>query len=123
MADPTWLIRLNQEVAEEFVASLDGQLEDVEFLESPSEFFEKLESVNTPLGVVITERATDLDPMWFREVRRRSDVAQVLVVARECSENTWRRLVLAGAVGVPVEYLHDDPAVCHVGRLASLADV
>ena len=30
---------------------------------------------------------------------------------------------LAGAVGVPVEYLQDDPAVCHVGCLDDLANV
>jgi serine/threonine-protein kinase RsbW len=100
MADPTWLIRLHPDVADEFVATLGSQQETVEFLESPEEFFDKIETVKSPLAVVVTERAEDLDPLWFREVRRRSDVAQVLVVARSCSEGTWRRLVLAGAVGV-----------------------
>jgi serine/threonine-protein kinase RsbW len=100
MADPTWLIRLHPGVADEFVATLGDQKEDLEFLDSPAAFFEKLDNIKTPMAVVVVERAEDLDPLWFREVRRRSDVAQVLVVARSCSESTWRRLVLSGAVGV-----------------------
>lgn len=100
MTDPTWLIRVHPGVADEFVATLGPERDTIEFLDSPAAFFDKIESVKTPLGVVTAERAEDLDPLWFREVRRRSDVAQVLVVVRECSDSTWRRLVLAGAVGV-----------------------
>lgn len=100
MADPIWLIRVHPDVADEFVATLGPQRDTVEFLDSPAAFFDKIESVRSPLAVVVAERAEDLDPMWFREVRRRSDVAQVLVVAREASQQAWRRLVLAGAVGV-----------------------
>jgi serine/threonine-protein kinase RsbW len=53
-----------------------------------------------PRAVIAITDAGQLEPRWLREVRARNPVAQVLVVARECSNEAWRRLLLCGAAGV-----------------------
>ena len=50
--------------------------------------------------VIAVGDARDLDLLWWHTLRRRAGQAQLLVCCRECSEETWRRWIAAGARGV-----------------------
>lgn len=100
MAERTFLIRLDAALADRFLAGLGSQRESLQPLESPHELFSHLVNGKTARGVIVASDARDLDPRWFREVRRRAPQAPMLVVCRECSDESWRRLLLAGAAGV-----------------------
>ena len=100
MAEPIHLIRLDPTLADELVRGLATPHPALHVLDSAASLFEKLTASRAPRAVIALADAGQLEPRWLREVRARNDTAQVLVVARECTSETWRRLTLCGAVGV-----------------------
>lgn len=100
MAEPIQLIALDAELLEELKRSLREPPPTLQVVESPGAFFETLQTARTPRGVIVVDDAEALDPRWLREARRRNEAVQLLVVARQCSDETWRRLILCGAAGV-----------------------
>jgi serine/threonine-protein kinase RsbW len=100
MLDPTYLIPLDTSLSEQFLAAIEEPRHALHALESPRAFFDLLSRDDVMRAVVVAADARRLDPCWFREVHRRAPESRVLGVCRECSEETWRRLLLAGAAGV-----------------------
>lgn len=100
MAEPINLIRVDAGLADELVQGLATPHPALQVLDTPASVFEKLTTSRAPRAVIAITDAAQLDARWLREVRARNPAAQVLVVARECSNETWRRLMLCGAAGV-----------------------
>ena len=67
---------------------------------SPAALFEAAAGAALFRAVIALEDAAHLDAAWWRAVRERAPQSQLLIAARVCDEETWRRWVLLGAVGV-----------------------
>jgi serine/threonine-protein kinase RsbW len=100
VAEPIHLIRVDATLADELVRGLATPHPALHVLDSAASLLEKISASRAPRAVITLTDARQLEPGWLRDVRARNAAAQVLVVARECSDETWRRLMLCGAAGV-----------------------
>ena len=94
------LIPLDAEVAAAVRAALDAQADAVSVTSTLAAFTELTEERPTACALIAIRDAAELDRGWWRDVRRRAPAARLLIACSECSEETWRRWLVAGASNV-----------------------
>lgn len=100
MAFEAYVLAVDAELGREFEAGLGESRDSLRRLESAAQVLD-LAPRDALLRVVLAvEDAARLDVAWWREVRRRAPQAQLLVLARRCDDEMWRRWTLLGGLGV-----------------------
>jgi serine/threonine-protein kinase RsbW len=94
------LISLDARLADEFGAALGEQRAALRPLADAAAFWSLLDDEPAARAVVVVDDAAELDPAWWRGVRQRSVTAQLLIVCRQCSDESWRRWMVLGAANV-----------------------
>jgi len=94
------LIPLDAEVAASVRVALGAQADAVAAAATLAAFTALTEEHPTACALIAIADASALDRGWWRDVRRRAPAARLLIACSVCSEETWRRWLVAGATNV-----------------------
>jgi len=100
MAFEAYLLAVDAELTREFEAALGESRESLRRLDSAAQLLTQAAEGSLLRAVVAVDDAARLDVVWWRAVRSRAPQAQLLVVARHCDDEMWRRWTLLGGLGV-----------------------
>jgi serine/threonine-protein kinase RsbW len=94
------LIPLDDGVAAAVRTALGASADAVGRLESLAAFTAAADERPSSCALVAIADAAQLDRAWWLDVRRRAPAARLLIVCATCSDETWRRWLVAGATNV-----------------------
>src|SRR5262245_32314919 len=125
MAFEADLLALDTQLARDLEVALGDARARLRRLDSGQALVDGADAESPTRVIIAIDDAAKLDPAWWRNVQQRAPQTRLMIAARTCDDETWRRWLLLGAVAVvrpPFTKLDLDavfagePAVSHLFR-------